>query len=56
MASGPGRGRRGAGGAAEATKPTLALFNQLVRDGDQRRRHRDPERFGGLEVDNPPLI
>ena len=29
----------------------LRLFDYLVSDGEQRRRHGQPGRFGGLEVD-----
>src|SRR5262245_59905598 len=36
----------------EQMQQTVALFNHLVGAGEQRGRHLDAERFGGLEIDH----
>jgi hypothetical protein len=38
--------------ADSAPQQTPPLFNYFVSAGEQRRRHREPERVGGLQVDH----
>src|SRR5437762_5437382 len=52
LAIGPGRGRRGAGGGAEAAEPARRLLDDFVGDGEQRRRDVDGEQPGSLQVDD----
>jgi hypothetical protein len=39
---------------AACTEAEFIRFNHLAGEAEQSRRHRDAERFGGVEIDHPP--
>jgi hypothetical protein len=45
------RGLRKVPLATNAPQQTASLFNHVVSKGEQRRRHSEAERLGGLQVD-----